>query len=380
MSRPSAPGAAPAKAVRLARVTESPAPLDLPPLNLDDFEALARRRLTPGVYAYYGGGAGRELSLRENEAAFTRLRLRPRVLVDVSQVETEVELFGRRWAMPVGIAPTAQHGMAHGDAEAATARAATASRVPYCASTSSTLSCEQIAAAAPGPFWFQLYAQDGRGPETNRLLERALRAGYEALVLTVDLPVLGVRERDRRLRFNLDSQPFGNFPSGRAARHPTSSLSPEEATRARSTFTWSDVDWLRSKLAIPLILKGIMTDEDAVLAVEHGADAVWVSNHGGRQLDGCAAPVDVLEEVVRAVAGRVPVFVDGGVRRGTDVVAALALGAAAVFVGRPVLYALAAGGETGVRQALALLGEELRNAMALLGTPRLADITRHHVR
>lgn len=348
-------------------------------LNLDDFELLAKDRLGPEAYAYYAGGAGRELSLRENEAAWSRRRLRPRVLVDVGRVDTAVELFGRRWALPVGIAPTAQHGMAHPDAEAATARAAVACDVPYCASTSSTLSCEQIASAAPGRHWFQLYVQDGCGPETTGLIRRALAAGYEAVVLTVDLPVLGLRERDRRLRFNLDSQPFGNFPGGRVARHPTSALDYEQATRSRATFTWGDVAWLRSQLSVPLILKGIMTAEDAALALEHGASAIWVSNHGGRQLDASSAPIDVLEEVVQATAERVPVFVDGGVRRGTDVVTALALGASAVFVGRPVLYALAAAGESGVRRAFELLHEELKNAMALLGTPSLADITRHHV-
>lgn len=346
-------------------------------LRLADFEALAQPVLSPGAYAYFSGGAGREVSMSASEASFVARQLRPRVLVDVSRADSSVTVFGQTWSAPIGIAPTAHHGLAHSQAEAATARAAETESVVYCASTSSTLSCEAIAAAAK-PGWFQLYVQDGPGPETESLVERAQAAGYRALVLTVDLPVLGIRDRERRLCFDNDALPFGNFPNNPRKRHP-SSVASYAGQVSRASFTWKEVAWLRERLRIPLVLKGILTAEDARLAVEHGADAVWVSNHGGRQLDGCAVPIDVLEEVGAAVARRVPLFVDGGVRRGTDVLTALALGAQLVFVGRPIVFALAHAGEAGVRSALSLLKEELLNAMCLLGTPKVADIERSHV-
>jgi 4-hydroxymandelate oxidase len=354
------------------------------PVCLSDFERYAKARLTPGAFAYYSGGAGREVSLGDNEAAFTRRRLRPRMLVDVSQLNTELNLFGSTFAVPFGIAPTAQHGLAHPQAEAATARAAASENTLYCASTSSTLSCEAIADASRsgdsvGPRWFQLYVQDGDGEKTEALLNRALRAGYQAIVLTVDLPVSGLRLRERRERFELDAQSFGNFPGEQRAFHPTSAAGYGQP-RSRASFTWRELAWLRARTPVPLVVKGVLTGEDAALALDHGVDAVWVSNHGGRQLDGASAPLEALEEVSSVVAGRVPVFVDGGVRRGTDVAMALGLGAQLVFVGRPILYALAYAGEAGVRLALRLLREELHNAMALLGTPSLSDITRDCVR
>lgn len=348
------------------------------PICLSDFEALARPHLSEGAYAYYRSGAGREVSLGENEQAFSRRRFRPRVLVDVSQVDTQTTLFGASWSVPFGIAPTAQHGLAHPEGEAATARAAAERQVLYCASTSSTLSYKDIAESVEAPRWFQLYVQDGTGPGTAALVQQVQQAGYQAIVLTVDLPVLGLREQERRIGFDLDSQSFGNFPGATRALHPTSALR-YAAAQSRASFTWKDLMWLRGQVKVPLILKGILTAEDAQLAVEHGADAVWVSNHGGRQLDGSPAPIDVLEEVAVAVAGRVPVFVDGGVRRGTDVVAALALGASFVFVGRPILYALAYGGQQGVGLALDLLREELCNSMGLLGAPEISAIGRRHL-
>lgn len=355
-------------------VTEPPKPI-----CLADFEALARPKLSAGAYAYYRGGSGREVSVRENEEAFARRRFRPRVLVDVSHIDTRASIFGTEWSVPFGIAPTAQHGLAHPDAEAATARAAASRGVLYCASTSSTLSCETIAQSVAAPRWFQLYVQDGAGPNTSQLLERVRRSSYEAVVLTVDLPVLGLRVHERRAGFELDSQPFGNFPNHGALLHPTNAAF-YAAEQSRASFTWNDLEWLKAQTDMPLVLKGISSAEDALLGVEHGADAIWVSNHGGRQLDGAPAPLDVLEEVVAAVAGRVPVFIDGGVRQGTDVVTALALGASFVFVGRPILYALAYAGQDGVCLALDLLRAELTNAMALLGTPDLSAITRRCLR
>lgn len=346
------------------------------PICLSDFEALAQPHLSEGAYAYYRSGAGREISLRDNECAFSHRRFRPRVLVDVSHIDTQTTLFGTQWNVPFGIAPTAQHGLAHSDAEAATARAAADRGVLYCASTSSTLSYKAISDSVVAPRWFQLYVQDGTGPETTQLVQQVQQAGYQAIVLTVDLPVLGLREQERRIGFDLDRQSFGNFPGGTRALHPTSALRYASA-QSRASFTWSDLEWLKGLVEVPLVLKGILTAEDAILGVERGADAIWVSNHGGRQLDGSPAPIDVLEEIVSAVAGRVPVFVDGGVRRGTDVVAALALGASFVFVGRPIVYALAYNGQQGVELALDLLREELSNAMALLGTPHLGAIVRN---
>ena len=348
------------------------------PLNLRDFEALARARMEPGPFAYYAGGAGDEHTLCENEAAFARRRFRPRMLVDVSRIDTSVTLLGERVAMPVGVAPTAQHRLAHPDGEAATARAAAAAGVMFCASTSSSLSLEEIAAVAAGRLrWFQFYTQDNAGPRSEALLERAGAAGYRAIVLTVDLAVSGRREREMREAFNIGSLRFGNFPgSGVADDAADNGLRQQDAP---SAFTWDDLAWLRARTKLPLVLKGILTAEDALLAVEHGAAAVWVSNHGARQLDRSPASLDVLEEIVSAVTGRAEVYMDGGVRRGIDVVTALALGARAVFVGRPILHALAADGEAGVSHALSLMDAEVRNAMALLGTASVADISRAHV-
>ena len=310
-----------------------------------------------------------EVTLRENVDAFSRRRLRPRVLVDVSRLDTTTTLLGTPVALPVGIAPTAQHALAHPDGECATARAATAAGVMFCASTMSSRSMEDIASACVGPRWFQLYMQDGMGERTEQLVRRAEAAGYGAIVLTVDLAVSGRREREMRAAFEFDRLETGNLVT----------LAPSIQDGAPAPFTWALVRWLQELTALPIVLKGIMTAEDATLAVKHGAAAVWVSNHGGRQLDRAQATIDVLEEVSNAVAGRAEVYLDGGIRRGADVVTALALGARAVFVGRPILYALAAGGEDGVSLALKLLAEEVRYNMALLGAPTLGAITRAQV-
>jgi (S)-2-hydroxy-acid oxidase len=343
------------------------------PLNLRDFEPLARARMEPGAFAYYAGGAGDEHTLRDNEAAFARRRFRPRMLVDVSRIDTAVTLLGERVAMPVGVAPTAQHRLAHPDGEAATARAAAAAGVMFCASTSSSLALEEIAAAAGPLRWYQLYTQDNTGPRTEALLHRAESAGYRAIVLTVDLAVSGRRERELREGFDIASLRFGNFAP---VEESDSGLRLQDAPSADS---WADIGWLRSRTTLPIVVKGVLTGEDAQLAVEHGAAAVWVSNHGARQLDRSPASLDVLEEIVAAVGGRTEVYMDGGVRRGIDVATALALGARAVFLGRPVLWSLAAEGEAGVSRALSLIEAELRNTMALLGTLSLAEITRAHV-
>lgn len=348
-------------------------------VNLTGFEAVARERMHPIAYDYVAGGAWDELSIAENLAAWRRRWLRPRVLVDVSNTDTSTTALGRTIAMPVAIAPMAAHALAHVDAESATARAAAAAGVPFTLSTVSSHSIEDVAAAAPDALrWFQLYTQPD--PQLSRsLVERAEAAGYRAIVLTVDLPVLGYRERDRRNGFDL-SIPLGNFAGGRRGSNPRESGFAALNAQRKNALGWADIDRMRAWSRLPFVLKGVLTAEDARLAAGHGVDAIVVSNHGARQLDRSPAPIDVLEEVVEAVDGRVEVWVDGGVRRGLDVVMAIALGARGVLVGRPFLYALAAGGEAGVARALAILREELELALTLVGAPTPADVVRSHVR
>jgi isopentenyl diphosphate isomerase/L-lactate dehydrogenase-like FMN-dependent dehydrogenase len=324
--------------------------------------------MDPGAFAYYAGGALDEVTLRENSAAFARRRLRPRVLVDVSELDTRTTLLGTPVAMPAGIAPTALHALAHPEAECATSRAAARAGIIFCASTMSSRTLEDIGASCEGPRWFQLYAQDDSGARSEALIHRAETAGYRAIVLTVDLAVSGWREREMRMVFDFDSLPRGNFPAATRIDKPN----PYK-------LTWAAISWIRGVTSLPLVVKGILTGEDARLAVEQGVDGVWVSNHGARQLDRVHASIDVLEEVVEAVGGAAEVYLDGGIRRGADVVTALALGARAVFLGRPMLYALAADGEEGVSFALDLLSNEIRYNMALLGTPTISSITREHV-
>lgn len=339
--------------------------------NLRDFEELARACMDPAQFAFYAGGSLDEVTLGENEAAFARRRLRPRVLVDVSAIDTRTTVLGQPISGPVGVAPTAQHGLAHADAECASVRAAGAAGALFVMSTMSTRPVEEIGAAATGPIWFQLYLQDNLGPRSEALIRRAEAAGCAAIVLTVDLAVPGRRERELRASLDMTMLRPGNFAGETFVRD----AAPPPPTR----LSWNDLAWLRRTTSLPIVLKGIMTREDARLAVEHGVDAVWVSNHGGRQLDRAPATIDVLEEVVQAVQDRAEVYLDGGVRRGTDVATALALGARAVFIGRPVLFALACGGEEGVRLALDLMNAEVRYTMALLGAPSLSHITRAHV-
>ena len=360
-------------------------------VSLLDFREIAAAVVEPAAFDYIDGGAWDELTLADNEAAWFEHRLRPRVLVDVSRIDPSTTLLGAPAAYPVAIAPMAAHGLAHPEAETGTARAAAGAGVPFIASTMSTRSLEEIATAAPdGTRWFQLYSQADPG-RTRRLVERAAAAGYRAIVLTVDLPILGYRERDRRNGFDL-SVPLGNFAADAAGpthgdhgRGPaggddaTSGYEVLDEDQARN-LTWASLETIRSwSGGLPLVLKGVMTAEDARLAVEHGVDAIVVSNHGGRQLDRVLPPIDALSEIVEAVPAGTEVWVDGGVRRGLDIAIALALGARGVLVGRPILWALAAGGEAGARRALAILREEFEIALTLLGTATPADITPAHV-
>ena len=353
-------------------------------LNLSEIEAAAREILEGARWDYYASGAEDEVTLRENRAAFERLSLHYRVLVDVRERRLETTVLGEKLSMPVLIAPTAFHRMAHPDGELATARAAATVGTAMILSTLSTTAVEDVTSASRAPLWFQLYVYRDRGA-TRSLVERVEAAGCKALVLTVDAPVLGRRERDMRNQFrlpdglrieNLLASGFGDLPLA----PKESGLASYFATLLDPGLTWKDVDWLRSITKLPVVVKGIVRPDDAVRAVDHGASAVVVSNHGGRQLDTSPATIDVLDGIVRAVDGRTEVLLDGGVRRGTDVLKALALGARAVLVGRPVLWGLAVGGEHGVREVFDVLRDEIDRALALLGCSEVTQVTRDFVR
>lgn len=350
------------------------------PINLDDFQALARERLPPMVWDYYASGAFDERTLRDNEAAWSRLRLIQRVLRGVGERRTDVELLGQRLALPVLVAPTAMQAMAHPDGELATARAARAAGTVMVLSTLSNHPVEAVCAAHPGGVWFQLYVYRDRGA-TRELVARAEAAGCRALVFTVDAPVLGTRERDRRNRFRLpEGLGFGNLP-------PSAAMGKSEADSSLATYVrdqidpdigWETLDWLRGVTRLPVLVKGVGHPEDARLAREHGAAAVIVSNHGGRQLDGAVPTAELLAAVVDAAG--VDVLVDGGLRRGGDVLRALALGAKAVLVGRPVLWGLAVEGEAGVRRVLEILRAELDETLALVGARHPGELDRALIR
>ncbi len=333
------------------------------PINVWDYERLAEERLDANALAYFAGGAGDEITLRENVAAFERLKLRPRVLVDVGSVTTQTSVLGTDLALPVLIAPLAMQRMAHPDGELATARAAAQAGTIMCLSSAATMRPRDVAAAGCAR-WFQVYVFADR-TVTLELVDEACASGYTALVLTVDTPFLGRRERDLRVDFKI---PEGITP-----------ISDLFARAFDTSLSWKDLEWLAG-YGLPVVVKGILTAEDARLACEHGAAAVVVSNHGGRQLDGVPASIEALEEVAEAIDGRAEVLLDGGVRRGTDVLKALALGARAVLIGRAMLWALAADGEAGVRHVLELLREEVELGLALLGCSSPADVTRAHVR
>jgi 4-hydroxymandelate oxidase len=341
------------------------------PINVDDYERLAKQVLDPGAWGYYAGGAGDEVTLRENLAAFARWVLRPRVLVDVAGASTAVTLLGQELSMPLLIAPVAFQRVAHPDGELATARAARDAGTIMCVSTMTTTSLAEVA-AQDCPRWFQLYVFRDEGLNRS-LVEQAREHGYTALVVTVDAPVFGSRERDVRSGFAL-------APEVTVVSLGRSGLTPAETAALISpSVTWRDVERFAIEAGLPIILKGIQTAEDAALAVEHGVSAIVVSNHGGRQLDGVRAAIDVLPECVEAVAGRIPVLVDGGVRRGTDVVKALALGARAALAARPFVWGLATRGEAGVRHVLELFREEIRVALALLGCTSAEEVDRRYV-
>jgi 4-hydroxymandelate oxidase len=336
-------------------------------LSLPEFEERARRCMTPMAYEYVASGAADEHTVRWNRDAFDRIRLRPRVLRDVAAVDLRVTLFGREHAFPMLLAPTAYHRVLHPDGEIATVRGAAAAGITWIVSVGTTTPLQEIAAAATSPLWFQLYFQSDRG-FTRDLVQQVEASGCEVLCLTVDSPIIGPRNRQARAGFKLPAEVstphlYDIGQRGQAVMDPR-----------RVAATWQDVEWLRGFTTLPLVLKGIVDGEDASRAVQAGAAGIIVSNHGGRNLDTTVAAIDALPEVVDHVGGRVPVLVDGGIRRGTDVIKALALGAAAVLIGRPYCYGLSVAGSEGVRRVVEILRRELEAAMMLSGLPAIKDI------
>ncbi len=345
-----------------------------------DYERAARETLTKNAYDYFRSGSDSERALSRNERAYRRLAIWYRVLVDVAERDISTEVLGFRIQTPIMIAPTAYHKLAHADGELATARAAAAMGTIYVASTLATTSLEEVAEASSAPKWFQLYVHKDRD-FTRALVERAETAGYDALVVTVDTPLLGRRVRDERNRFELPvGMSMANLVDALADKPDDgSSLSSYVAQRHDASFTWADLAWLRSLSHLPIVLKGIVRVDDALRACDEGVAGIIVSNHGGRQLDSSPATLDALPAIADAVGARAEVYVDGGIRWGGDVFKAIAFGARAVLVGRPVLWGLAVGGEAGAFDVLRLLTEDLSRTMALAGCPTLADIERSMV-
>ncbi len=339
---------------------------NLDPINLFDYEVLAKKSLEPASWDYYEGGSDDEITLRANRISFERIRLRPHVLRDVSAIDVNTTVQGISVRMPILVAPTAYQGLAHPEGECITAQATRNAGTLMIASTFASRSLEEIIDVA-SQAWMQVYFYRDLDI-TESLVRRAEKAGYRAIVLTVDTPYLGRRERDIRNHFKLP-------PSVRVANFADKDV-PGEYIPSPGVVTWETVRWLRSITSLPILLKGIVTAEDALVALEYGINGIIVSNHGGRQLDGTVASIDALPEVSRVVAGRCEVYFDGGIRRGTDILKALALGAHAVLVGRPILWGLAVNGLEGVQHVLELLYNEFTLAMALAGCPTLESIDR----
>lgn len=353
------------------------------PVNVAEYERYAKSTLPRNAFSYYASGSNDMITLRENRAAFSRLRLMPKIMVDVSKVDMSTTILGQKVAFPICIAPTAMQRMSHPDGECATSKAAARHGTLMTLSSWSTTALEDVADAAPqGLRWFQLYVYKDR-VITLDLIKRAERAGYKALAVTVDTPALGRREADIKNRFSLPSHlTMGNFVSQggdhasgtKSSGASGSGLASYVASLIDKTLTWDDIHWLRKNTTLKIVVKGVMTADDALIALKHGVDAIWVSNHGARQLDTTPATIEVLPEIVRAVRGRCEVYLDGGVTRGTDALKAVALGARAVFIGRPVLWGLAHSGEQGVYDVVNLLKEELQLAMMLSGCVKVEDI------
>ncbi|XP_064972603.1 glycolate oxidase 5-like isoform X1 [Musa acuminata AAA Group] len=376
--------------------------------NVMEYEAVAKQKLPKMVFDYYASGAEDQWTLKENREAFSRILFRPRILIDVSRIDMTTTVLGFKISMPIMIAPTAMQKMAHPEGEYATARAASAAGTIMTLSSWATSSVEEVASTGPGIRFFQLYVYKDRNV-VAQLVRRAERAGFKAIALTVDTPRLGRREADIKNRFTLPPfltlKNFEGLDLGKmdkvSLRCPCSlsdfmsmflaqnvfgemqaddsGLASYVAGQIDRTLSWKDVKWLQTITTMPILVKGVLTAEDTRLAIQSGAAGIIVSNHGARQLDYVPATITALEEVVKAAQGRVPVFLDGGVRRGTDVFKALALGASGIFIGRPVVFSLAAAGEAGIRNVLQMLRDEFELTMALSGCTSLKEITRSHI-
>ncbi len=368
--------------------------------NVDDLRALAKRRLPGGVFDYFDGAAEDEFTKLENSSAFSKVELRPRVLVDVSSIDTSTTIMGQRVPFPIALSPTGFTRIAHPDGELAVARVAGSVNLPYTLSTLGTRSIEEVARVATGPLWYQLYVWKDRGL-SRELVERARDNGYKAIMLTVDTPVFGRRERDVRRGFTLPpkigletfvdgvlhpkwtwdfvrSEPITfSAVAGRKSVDGSTAVTLSDYVNSQfdPTLSWKDLDWIREVSGLPLMLKGIQSVEDARIAVDMGVDAIALSNHGGRQYDGAPAPVALLPKVVDAVGSRIEVLVDGGVRRGSDVVKACALGARGVMFGRPYLYGLGAGGEAGVKWAIDHITTGVTRTMGLIGETSITKLS-----
>ncbi len=376
-------GALAMTATSIAATNSTPAPADTPPaggataaggpldalLNLDEIELAAQAKLPPAVYSFLAGGAADELTTRWNREKYRDLRLQQRILRDLSGLDCSTTLLGKKMPMPLLLAPTSGHKLSHPEGEIATVRGAGEVGVTMVLSSGSTTSIEDVKAAASAPLWFQLYVFKDR-TLSRALVDRVQAAGAEALCVTVDSPLDGPRNRQYHLPASLP--PGVSYPHYVGLTEPGSIQTLDKVIPAN--LLWKDIEWLRSATRVPLLLKGVMNPEDAEMAIKLGADGIIVSNHGGRCLDTQPATIEALPRIVQAVAGRVPVIVDGGIRRGTDIVKALALGASAVQIGRPYVYGLAVGGSAGVARVIKILRQELLMAMSLLGRPTIASI------
>ena len=356
----------------------TPMPAEKPMLEtiftLQEFEALAESHMSAMAYAYVAGGAGDELTMRANSEDWKAIRLTPQILVDVSNISLRTQLFGRPMEVPVLLAPTAFHRLCHAEGELATVAGANEAGASFVLSSFSTVSLEEVAAAARQPLWFQLYVQTDRGL-TEEMVRRAEAAGYAALCITVDTPVLGARNRESRVQFALPADfKLPNLKLGPVSHRPVRSAIYSELLNA--SLTWKDIEWLCAMTKIPVLLKGVLNPDDAARALTSGASGLIVSNHGARNLDTVPSTAEALPYVLERVEGRLPVLVDGGIRRGTDILKALALGAKAVLIGRPYLYGLACSGASGVARVIEILKTELMMAMALTGRTAIDQIDR----
>ncbi|HEY2361919.1 MAG TPA: alpha-hydroxy acid oxidase [Candidatus Angelobacter sp.] len=365
---------------RLKKLLRRGSNAPLPVADLMQFEPLARQRLSQMAYDYVRSGGADEITMRENRLAFERLRLSPRVLSDVSQLDTRISLFGTEHEHPIMLAPIAYHRLYHAEGEAGTARGAGAAGAVMVVSSFTTTAIDEIARNTRAPIWFQLYVQRDRA-FTKDMVQRAVAAGCKAVCLTVDTPVLGCRYG--QLSFGLPSHLECVHLRGLDLKAPGFKTETQGHKMQRGniydpifdpSFNWKDLEWLRTVAGVPVLLKGVLSPEDGRRAIDYGVDGIIVSNHGGRNLDLLPATIDALPGVVEAIAGRIPVLLDSGIRRGTDVLTALALGAKAVFVGRPYIYGLAIAGARGVERVISIVRDEFQRAMALTGRRSIAEI------